>query len=105
VIPVLALATGNNSVLRLFVQALFDDAFRFRWWHPLLWVSIVGSGSSVGRRLPSADLTTVAHHRNAWEVIARPIRFARHDLLTGSKANMHSLRAAGRHRDGGATSR
>src|SRR5512144_3201090 len=31
-IPILALATGNNVVFWLFACALFDDAFRPRWW-------------------------------------------------------------------------
>jgi hypothetical protein len=32
----------------LFAQALFDDAFRFRWWHSVLWASIVAIGLVCG---------------------------------------------------------
>ena len=46
--PILALATGNNVIFLLFAQALFDDSFRSRWWHPLLWRSIVAIGLFCG---------------------------------------------------------
>jgi hypothetical protein len=42
------LATGNNVMFWLFAQALFDDSFRSRWWHPLLWGSIVAIGLLCG---------------------------------------------------------
>ena len=46
--PILAVATGNNIVFWLFAQALFDDAFRVRWWHPMLWGIVVAVGLFYG---------------------------------------------------------
>ena len=34
--PLIALSTGNVVVFWLFTRALFDDAFRMRWWHGLI---------------------------------------------------------------------
>jgi len=38
--PVIALSTGNVVVFWLFTRALFDEAFRLRWWHALIWVAV-----------------------------------------------------------------
>jgi AraC-like DNA-binding protein len=35
--PLIALSTGNIVVFWLFTRALFDDDFRLRWWHGLIW--------------------------------------------------------------------
>ena len=35
--PLIALSTGNIVVFWLFTRALFDDEFRLRWWHGLVW--------------------------------------------------------------------
>ena len=40
--PLIALSTGNIVVFWLFTRALFDDAFKLRWWHALLWVAVAG---------------------------------------------------------------
>jgi AraC-like DNA-binding protein len=37
----IALATGNVVVFWLFTRALFDDGFRPRWWHGLIWAAVV----------------------------------------------------------------
>src|SRR3954447_16443360 len=42
--PVIALSTGNIVVFWLFTRALFDDAFKMRWWHGLIWIVIVFFG-------------------------------------------------------------
>ena len=39
--PLIALSTGNIVVFWLFTRALFDDAFRLRWWHGLVWFALV----------------------------------------------------------------
>jgi AraC-like DNA-binding protein len=39
--PVIALSTGNVVVFWLFARALFDDEFRLRWWHGLIWIAVV----------------------------------------------------------------
>jgi AraC-like DNA-binding protein len=39
--PLIALSTGNVVVFWLFTRALFDDSFRMRWWHALVWVAVV----------------------------------------------------------------
>lgn len=39
--PVIALSTGNVVVFWLFTRALFDETFRLRWWHGLVWAAIV----------------------------------------------------------------
>lgn len=38
--PLVALSTGNIVVFWLFTHALFDDAFRLRWWHGLVWAMV-----------------------------------------------------------------
>jgi AraC-like DNA-binding protein len=38
--PLIALSTGNVVVFWLFTRALFDDAFRLRWWHGLIWIAV-----------------------------------------------------------------
>jgi AraC-like DNA-binding protein len=38
--PLIALSTGNVVVFWLFTRALFDDAFRLRWWHGLIWAAV-----------------------------------------------------------------
>ena len=38
--PLIALSTGNVVVFWLFTRALFDDAFRMRWWHGLIWIAV-----------------------------------------------------------------
>ena len=38
--PLIALSTGNVVVFWLFTRALFDDAFKLRWWHALVWAAV-----------------------------------------------------------------
>ena len=38
--PVIALSTGNVVVFWLFSRALFDDGFRLRRWHGLIWLAV-----------------------------------------------------------------
>jgi AraC-like DNA-binding protein len=38
--PLIALSTGNIVVFWLFTRALFDDEFRLRWWHGLIWLAV-----------------------------------------------------------------
>jgi AraC-like DNA-binding protein len=38
--PLIALSTGNVVVFWLFTRALFDEAFKLRWWHALVWASV-----------------------------------------------------------------
>ena len=38
--PVIALSTGNVVVFWLFTRALFDETFRLRWWHALIWGAV-----------------------------------------------------------------
>jgi hypothetical protein len=38
--PLIALSTGNVVVFWLFIRALFDDSFKMRWWHALLWAAV-----------------------------------------------------------------
>jgi AraC-like DNA-binding protein len=39
--PLIALSTGNVVVFWLFTRALFDDAFKLRGWHLLVWAPVV----------------------------------------------------------------
>jgi AraC-like DNA-binding protein len=39
--PVIALSTGNVVVFWLFARAMFDDGFKLRWWHGLIWIAVV----------------------------------------------------------------
>jgi AraC-like DNA-binding protein len=38
--PLIALSTGNVVVFWLFTRALFDEAFKLRWWHALVWAAV-----------------------------------------------------------------
>lgn len=38
--PLIALSTGNIVVFWLFTRALFDDEFRLRGWHGLVWALV-----------------------------------------------------------------
>src|SRR5207237_1669888 len=38
--PVIALSTGNVVVFWLFTRALFDETFRLRWRHALVWAAV-----------------------------------------------------------------
>src|SRR5882757_1837381 len=38
--PLIALSTGNVVVFWLFTRALFDEAFRLRGWHGLIWAAV-----------------------------------------------------------------
>jgi AraC-like DNA-binding protein len=38
--PVIALSTGNVVVFWLFTRALFDETFKLRWWHALVWAAV-----------------------------------------------------------------
>ena len=37
----IALSTGNVVVFWLFTRALFDETFKLRWWHALVWAAVV----------------------------------------------------------------
>ena len=39
--PLIAISTGNVVVFWLFARALFDEAFRLRWWHGATWLAVV----------------------------------------------------------------
>lgn len=43
-LPILALSAGNNVVFWAFSAALFDDGFRLRWGHGVLWLVMVVAG-------------------------------------------------------------
>ena len=38
--PLIALSTGNVVVFWLFTRALFDETFKLRWWHGLVWTAV-----------------------------------------------------------------
>ncbi|GGI29090.1 AraC family transcriptional regulator [Bradyrhizobium guangdongense] len=38
--PLIAISTGTIVVFWLFTRALFDDEFRIRWWHGLIWALV-----------------------------------------------------------------
>ena len=38
--PLIALSTGNVVVFWLFTRALFDDGFKLRRWHGLVWAAV-----------------------------------------------------------------
>jgi AraC-like DNA-binding protein len=44
-IPLLAVSAGNNTVFWLFASVLFDDTFRLRWWHGVVWLVFVVLGT------------------------------------------------------------
>src|SRR6478752_549725 len=38
--PLIALSTGNVVVFWLFTRALFDETFKLRWWHAVVWAAV-----------------------------------------------------------------
>ena len=44
-IPLLAVSAGNNTVFWLFASVLFDDTFRLRWGHGVVWLVFVVLGT------------------------------------------------------------
>src|SRR5713226_3114246 len=40
--PLIAISTGIIVVFWLFTRALFDDAFKMRLWHALIWAAVAG---------------------------------------------------------------
>jgi hypothetical protein len=58
----IALSTGNVVVFWLFARALFDEDFRLRWYHGLIWAAVVGANqltecrSNGLRREPEVEL-------------------------------------------------
>jgi hypothetical protein len=60
--PLIALSTGNIVMFWLFTRALFDDAFKLRWWHALVWAAVaafsfvnciwIGPASGGNARIP-----------------------------------------------------
>ena len=38
--PLIALSTANVVVFWLFTRALFDDDFKLRWWHGVVWLAV-----------------------------------------------------------------
>jgi len=38
--PLIAVSTGTVVVFWLFARALFDDDFRLRWWHGVIWLAV-----------------------------------------------------------------
>ena len=55
--PLIALSTGNVVVFWLFTRALFDDSFKLRWWHALIWAAVVA--------FSFVNCMWIAPHRNA----------------------------------------
>jgi AraC-like DNA-binding protein len=45
-VPLLALSAGNNVVFWTLTASLFDDGFRLRWWHVVLWLLLVVAGTA-----------------------------------------------------------
>jgi len=39
--PILMLCTGNAAIFWLFARAMFDDSFRLKPWHALVWLGLV----------------------------------------------------------------
>ncbi|MEC4593550.1 MULTISPECIES: helix-turn-helix domain-containing protein [Nitrospirillum] len=46
--PLMGLATANSFVFWLFACSLFDDAFRPRAWHGLVWLALAATGLTQG---------------------------------------------------------
>jgi AraC-like DNA-binding protein len=68
--PLIALSTGNVVVFWLFTRALFDEAFKLRWWHALVWAAVaafsfvncmwIGPASSGNARISIIAVNLVA---------------------------------------------
>lgn len=43
--PIMGISVGNSVVFWIFVQALFDDEFRFRPLHGVAWLAVAGLGA------------------------------------------------------------
>ena len=81
--PVIALSTGNVVVFWLFTRALFDETFRLRWWHALIWAAVVAFSFVNCMWLAPASGVRAVHHRgqSAGARLYRPGRRADHRVL------------------------
>jgi AraC-like DNA-binding protein len=67
--PLIALSSGNVVVFWLFTRALFDDEFRLRWWHGVIWAA-VAAFSFVSCLWIAARLSVIATNLMALGFIA-----------------------------------
>ena len=82
-IPLLAVSAGNNTVFWLLAGVLFDDSFRLRWWHVVIWLLLVVAGT-VDAFYPSLALglaLTLSSLVFAGLAIARTLATWRADLV------------------------
>jgi AraC-like DNA-binding protein len=82
-IPLLALSAGNNTVFWLLACALFDDGFRLRWWHGVVWLVLVITGTfdAFFPSLPLGLALTLSSLVFAGLAIARTLTTWRADLV------------------------
>ena len=82
-LPLLVLSAGNNTVFWLLASMLFDDGFRLRWWHGLVWLVFAAAGA-IDAFFPTMPLglsLTVSSLVFAGLAIARTIATWRADLV------------------------
>lgn len=82
-IPLLAVSAGNNTVFWLLAGALFDDGFRLRWWHAVIWLVLVVTGmiDAFFPSLPLGLALTLSSLVFAGLAIARTVTTWRPDLV------------------------
>jgi len=86
-VPLIALSAGNNVVFWTLAGALFDDGFRLRWWHVVLWLALVIAGTA-GCFLSSPALglaLTLSSFAFAILAMAQAVASWRTDLVEGRR--------------------
>ena len=62
--PLIALSTGNVVVFWLFTRALFDEAFKLRWWHALIWAAVAAFSFVNCMWIAPGSRRAAVHHRD-----------------------------------------
>jgi len=89
--PVLALCAGNAAIFWLFARALFDDSFRLKPWHALVWLGVVVwplanlFGTGIMMRWPVGVVVRVAVISLAVLALAQTVRGWGSDLVEGRR--------------------
>lgn len=86
-IPLLALSAGNNVVFWTLSASLFDDGFRLRWWHAVLWLVLVIAGVAacfLSSRILGLGLT-LSSFAFAVLAMAQAVMSWRTDLVEGRR--------------------
>lgn len=90
-VPVLAFCAGNTVVFWLFTRAVFDDSFRPRPWHAVLWLGLVACplaglfGAEFATTRPAMIARAVAPGALVLLALVQTVKDWRSDLVEGRR--------------------